>query len=188
MRPSSSAPASVSRKASSQGAWTSRNSSTATAIAAAISATRARDRFGAASVTRKNTIVPHSMEPPYFTTRAGSPTPSPNLRKPRPHTMVKMQSEARMADLAKGVRSQIIRHRDGQFERGALFGIDQPYRAAMGLQHGADDRKPHAGAAGLAAGGEEAVENLRPVVGRDAFAVVGDSYQQQILLPHRGQI
>jgi hypothetical protein len=77
IRPSNSAPGIVSRKASSHGVCTSRNSSTPTAIEPAISAPRHDDRFGAAIVTNENTIVPHSTEPPYFTTEAGSPTSGP---------------------------------------------------------------------------------------------------------------
>jgi hypothetical protein len=42
------------------------------AIAADISATLHRDRTGAAIATRRKTIVAHSMEPPNFTTKAGS--------------------------------------------------------------------------------------------------------------------
>ena len=58
----------------------------------------------------------------------------------------------------------------------------------MGVEHGANDGQAHPGAAAVAPRGEEAVEDLGPVVGRDAFAVVADGHLQPIALPRRGQI
>src|SRR5450631_4421143 len=58
----------------------------------------------------------------------------------------------------------------------------------MGVEHGANDGKSHAGDAAVAPGGKKAVEYLGPVVGRDAFAVVDDHHLQRISLPRRGDI
>jgi hypothetical protein len=107
MRPSNSAPASVSRKASSQGACTSRNSSTLTAITAEIKAMRHRGRRTPAMLAevpakvpprilvRKKTMVAHRIEPAYFTIEAGKPTPNPNLRKARPAAIIVRHSQTR---------------------------------------------------------------------------------------------
>ena len=78
--------------------------------------------------------------------------------------------------------------RNRQLERCSPFGIEQADRPAMGVQHGADDGKAHAGAALLAPGGEKTVEDLRAVVGRDAFAIVGDFYPQQIFFAPGGYL
>src|SRR6266700_6030000 len=54
-----------------------------------------RDNVGAAIATRKDTIIPHSIEPPYFTTKAGSPRPSPTPRKARPAAMIDRHRQMR---------------------------------------------------------------------------------------------
>src|ERR1700733_14645075 len=95
MRPSSNAPAKVSRKASSQGAWISRNDSTPTAIDAEINATLSRDRGDSATTTKKKPTAAPGGAPPYFTTKAGSPRPKPNPRKDRPDITIKRQRPAR---------------------------------------------------------------------------------------------
>jgi hypothetical protein len=65
------------------------------AIKTEISAIVGRDSVEADITTRKKTIVPHSVEPPYFTTNAGSPRPSPKPRKARPAIMIDRHSKAR---------------------------------------------------------------------------------------------
>src|SRR5229473_3482059 len=94
-RPSNSAPKVVSRKSSSQGVWTSRNSSTQTAIEIEISPMLRRDWPEAAIATAKKTIVPHRMDPPYFTSANDSPSPGPNLRKARPAEIIDNHRQAR---------------------------------------------------------------------------------------------
>src|SRR5713101_7345699 len=106
-RPINSAPKVVSRKSSSHGAWTSRNSSTQMAIEAEIIAMPDGERAGAAIATRKKTIVPHSTDPPYFTKAKGSPRPGPDLRKARPETMISRHRPARMIIGAPKVRSRV---------------------------------------------------------------------------------
>src|SRR5450631_4622084 len=106
-RPINSAPKVVSRKSSSHGVWTSRNSSTQMATVADISAIADGERVGAAIATRKNTLVPHSTDPPYFTKKKGSPRTGPNLRKARPQTMISRNRPARMIVAAPGVRSRV---------------------------------------------------------------------------------
>jgi hypothetical protein len=66
------------------------------AITDAISAMRGRERCDAAIATRKNTIVPHNIEPPYFTTKAGRPRPRPHPRKARPQAMMARHRAARV--------------------------------------------------------------------------------------------
>src|SRR5680860_495896 len=78
--------------------------------------------------------------------------------------------------------SRNIGHGQRQLEGGPMIGIDQPYRAAMGVEHGANDGEAHSGAAAVAPGGEKAVEDLVAVVGRDAFAVISDGYLQPDVL------
>jgi hypothetical protein len=70
------------------------------AIAAAIRAMHHRGRRRPATfarvAVRKKTMVAHNTQPPYFTIKAGSPAPSPNLRKARPAAMIARQSQARI--------------------------------------------------------------------------------------------
>src|SRR5882757_8771 len=63
-----------------------------------------------------------------------------------------------------------------QLERGALIGRQQPDRSAMTGHHGLDDRKPHPGPAGVAAGGKEGVEDAVAVGFGDRVAVVTQGY------------
>ena len=86
---------------------------------AAISAMRGRERREAAIATRKNTIVPHSIEPPYLTTKAGRPRPNPHPRKPRPQAMM-------------------ARHRPAR----AMTGIFAPCRVDRSAVHQAAGRRP----------------------------------------------
>ena len=61
------------------------------------------DRLEAAIATIKKTIVPHSTEPPYFTTEDGSPRPKPNPRKARPEMMIARHRQARIIKTAPEV-------------------------------------------------------------------------------------
>ncbi len=153
------------------GECTSRNSSTPMAITAAITAISGRGRREVAIATRKKTIVPHSPEPPYFTTN-GRPSPSPYRRKAKPQTITAMQRQARAIDQtpsrfpASTDRGALLRHgkasATGNVSSKLVPRSDstQPDRAAMGVEHGANDGQAHSGAAAVAPGGEEAVEDL----------------------------
>ena len=46
-----------------------------------------------------------------------------------------------------------------------MIGFDETDRAAMGIEHGAHDGEAHSGAAAVASGGEEAVEDLDRLLG-----------------------
>ena len=72
-----------------------RISSTPMAITAEIDAIGHRGRLDAAIPTRKNNIVPHSTEPPYFTSRPGNPRLNPNPRRPRPTITIARQKPMR---------------------------------------------------------------------------------------------
>src|SRR6185295_12082321 len=73
-------------------------------------------------------------------------------------------------------------YRKQQLEGDALVGWQQPDRSAMAGHHGAHDRKPHAGAAGIAPGGKEGVEDLLAVRLRDRIAVIGDGHLDCVVL------
>src|SRR6478672_9577762 len=68
-----------------------------------------RDRREAAIATRKKTIVPHSMEPPYLTRARGSPRPSPNPRRARPDAIIARHRQARTINVVPKVRSRVRR-------------------------------------------------------------------------------
>jgi len=58
----------------------------------------------------------------------------------------------------------------------------------MGVEHGAHDGQAHSGSTAIAARREEAVEYLAAVVGRDAFAIVGNLDPQQIFFAPGGYL
>src|SRR5258708_38472676 len=82
----------------------------------------------------------------------------------------------------------LVCERDRELERRSLLDIEQADRAAVGVQHRANDGEAHSGSAAIAPRGKKAVEYLCPVVRGDAFAGVADLHQQQIALPDGGQI
>ncbi|MGX1166050.1 hypothetical protein AB7M16_002316 [Bradyrhizobium sp. USDA 372] len=102
MRPNSSAPAVVSRNASSHGVCTSRENSTTTAITAAIAAICVCVSPGSTAPTSRNTIVAHNSEPPYLTTKAGNPSGNPYQRSDSPQTITASARPARISEIRIG--------------------------------------------------------------------------------------
>src|SRR6202035_4243599 len=71
-----------------------------------------RAECDAATETKKKPPAPQSSEPPYFTTKAGSPRPKPNPRKDRPDIIIKRQSQARTINTGPRKGSRVRRFED----------------------------------------------------------------------------
>ncbi|SDK08238.1 Major Facilitator Superfamily protein, partial [Bradyrhizobium sp. Rc2d] len=66
---------------------------------AIITAICVRVSRGSKTPTSRNTIVAHNSEPPYFTTKAGSPSGKPYQRKESPLTITPSARAARISDV-----------------------------------------------------------------------------------------
>lgn len=62
-----------------------------------------RDSRGSKTPISKNTIVAHSSEPPYFTTKAGRPSGKPYMRRDSPQAITTSASPARISIFRRSV-------------------------------------------------------------------------------------